>query len=87
MHQILMGNVAVGENDNVHTVIRNQTFEIFLFENRDPIGVQAPGQGRGITAPRDIRDLSGGKSNHLVVEILTKNNVEVVKVAACGSEY
>ena len=67
-----------------HSSIR--LFEILLLKDRDAVRVQASSKHGRITAPGNIRNLRGSKSNHLVVEVLTKNDIEIVEVSARSSE-
>ena len=41
MHQVLVGNVAVGKHHNINLVFGDQLLQIVLFENRNAFGIQA----------------------------------------------
>jgi hypothetical protein len=86
MHQVLMRNVAIGEHNNVDGEVFDQAFEIFLVEYRNPLRIQASREDSRVAPSRDVRDLSSGKSNHLVIEVLPKENIKIVEVSARSSE-
>src|SRR5579864_4588488 len=86
MHQVLMRNVAIGEHHHVDRVVLDQALEIFLLENRNPIRIQASSKDGWVTPSGDVWDLGGSESNHLVVEVLAKENIEIVEVSARSSK-
>src|ERR1700758_1005464 len=84
MHQVLMRNVAIGEHHHVDRVVLDQTLEIFLLENRNPVGIQASSKGDRVAPSGDVWDLGSSESNNRVVEVLAKERNELVEVAACS---
>ena len=67
MHQVLVGNVAVGKHHSVNLVFGDQIFQIVLFENRNAFGIQRSGKFRRITATGNVRNLSGSECDYVVV--------------------
>ena len=72
MHQVLVGNIAIGKHHRVNLVFGDQVFQIFLFEDRNALRIQASGQFRRIAAAGNVRNLSGGECDYVVVGIITK---------------
>ena len=72
MHQVLVGNVAVGKHHRANLILSDQFLDIFLFEDRNAIRIEASGKLRRIAAPRNIGDLSGRECDHLVVGIIAE---------------
>ena len=72
VHQVLVGNIAIGKHHRVNLVFGDQLFHIFLFEDRNPFRIQASGKFRRITAAGNVGNLSGRECDHLVVEIIAK---------------
>ena len=59
MHQVLVGNIAIRKYYGVDLVLGDQLFQVFLFENRNALRVQASGKFRRITSAGDIGNLRG----------------------------
>ncbi len=72
MHQVLVGNVAVGKHHRVDLVFEDQLFHIFFFEDGNALRIQASGKFRRISAAGNVRNLSGSKCDYLVVGIIAK---------------
>ena len=85
VHDVLVGDVAVGEMDVVDLVGGDELVELGLGVDRDALGIELAGQGRGILAAFDVRDLGGGEGDDLVVGIVAEEGVEVVEVAPGGA--
>ena len=83
MHQVLVGDIAVGEHHRIHPFVDNQFFQVLLFKNRYPLRIlQTACQLRRVSAVCNVGDLRGGEGNYLVVGIVAKNYVEIMKVPA-----
>src|ERR1022692_2971150 len=72
MHQVLVGNVAVGKRHRINLVLGDQILQIFLFENRNAFWIQGSCKLRRIAAAGNIWNLYGGECNYLVGGIITK---------------
>jgi hypothetical protein len=86
VHDLLVGEVAVGEDHFVDLEIADVLFEVLLVQDRNPLGVPFPGELGGVAAPGDIRDLGGGEGHDLILGASTVIGVEVVKVAPGGAQ-
>ncbi len=82
VHDLAMGDVAVGENHLPDTMAGDQPRQLRFGENRNPLWVAAAGQFRRVEATGNIGDLRGGKSHHPDGGIVPIENIEIVKVAA-----
>jgi hypothetical protein len=83
MHQVLVGDIAVSEHHCLDALVANQFFQVLLFKDWDPGGIlQTACQFRRVAAARNIGDLGGGEGNNLVIGVVTKNDVEIMKVPA-----
>src|SRR3990170_3489518 len=79
-----MRNVTVGENDLVDALSADDIDQVALGEDWDPLGIELAGQLGRVDTPLDVRDLSGGEGDHLVILIVAEVHVEVVEVATGG---
>src|SRR5208337_397823 len=86
MHQRRVCNVAVGKDNHVNALVANDLLHPVLIKNRDAIWIQLARQLRGITAAINVGNLCGGESYDVKFGIISENYVEVVKVAASGSQ-
>jgi hypothetical protein len=86
MHHVGMGNIAVSEHDLIHGIFPDQSVEVPFGINRDTDWITWTGQFRWITAIGDIGNLRRGECNHLAVGIGPVHHVEVVEVAARGTQ-
>ena len=84
MHEVLVRNIAVGKHDRVDLVFGDQFLQIFFFEDRNALRIQAAGKLRRITAAGNVGNLSGSECDYFVVGIITKLDIKVMEVSACG---
>src|SRR5262249_5518589 len=77
---------AIREHNRVDLVGFDQTLQILLVEDRNACRIQLSGKLRGIAPVGDPRDLRGRKSDHVVLRIATKDDVEVMKISASRTE-
>src|ERR1019366_9595895 len=83
VHQVLVGDIAVGEHHCLDALVANQFFQVLLFKDRDPGGIlRTACQFRRVAAACNIGGLGGGEGNHLIVGGVAKNDVEIMKVPA-----
>src|SRR5512133_2042796 len=66
-------------------MVSKKRLKIFLFQNRDAVGIKIPRQHSWIAAIRNIRDLSCRKCNDRKLGIIAKHHIEVMKIAPCGA--
>ena len=83
MHHVLVRNVAVSKDNLVNRALGQDPFQIGLGINWDALRIMLSGQGGRIETPGNIRDLRGGKGQHLVLRPFAEEHIEVVKVATC----
>src|SRR5512140_2777625 len=86
VHDVLVGQVAVGEVDVVDLVCGDESLHLGLGLDGDALGIELAGEDRGILAAGDVRDLRGRDSDHPIVGIVTEIGVEIVEVAPRGAE-
>ena len=85
VHDVGVGEVAVGEMDVVDLVVGDELVELGLGLDRDALGIELAGQDRGILAALDVRDLRRREGDDPVVGVVTEVGVEVVEVAPGGA--
>jgi len=86
VHDVLVGDVAVAEDHDVHRELVNQPLEVRLGEDRDPPRIPRAREHRRIHPIRDVRDLGGRERDHLVGGVVAEERVEIVKVPTCCPE-
>ena len=75
-------HIRIGENSLVHAVRSDQPFEVLLSFDGNPVGIVRPRQLGGVAPAVDLGNLGRGEGDHLHPRILSKNHVEIVKVAS-----
>ncbi|MCS6778151.1 MAG: hypothetical protein NZ555_00420 [Geminicoccaceae bacterium] len=86
VHHLDMSDVAVGEHHAVDRSATGERLELGLGQDRDPLGVERPGERRRVASARQPGDLGRGEGHHLACRIGTKHHVEDVEVAAPGPQ-
>ena len=82
-----MIDVAVGEDANVDFLVANDLLHVFFFDNGNAFGIHIAREFAGIPASSNVGNLCGGESDYLIVGVVTEDNIEVMKITACGSKY
>lgn len=82
VHHLLVGDVAVGEDDLLHPTLANDLFEFLFGEDGNAAGVAGAGQRRGVVPAADAGNLGRRESNDPVPFVIAIAYVEVVKVPA-----
>jgi len=82
VHDIFVGNVAIGQDHLIGLVAANQFRELFFGVDGDALGIERAGQDGGVEAAFDIGNLGGGEGHDFVLRAVAVVGVEVVKVAA-----
>ena len=82
VHDVLVRDVGVGEDDLVHVLAAHQVGQLLLGEDRDPVRVARARQRSRVDAAFDVRDLRRREGDHLHVVASPVDDVEVVEVAA-----
>jgi hypothetical protein len=86
VHDVLVGDVAVGEDDQIGVLVGDHALQLGLGKDRDAGRIELAGELGRVVAAGDARDLGRRSEGHdLVVGIVTVSRVEVVEVAPCGS--
>ena len=81
VHDLLVREVGVGEDDLVHELAPDQLGEITLVVDRDAFGVEGAGERRRVDPVRDAGDLGGRERHDPGVAVAPEDDVEVVEVA------
>src|SRR6266511_966884 len=81
VHHVLVRDVRVGEDDDLHLVLAHERVELVLCCDGDPGGIEGPGELRRVEASFDVRDLGRREGDDLDVLATSVGDVEVVKVA------
>ena len=86
VHDLLVADVAVGEDDGVDREVADQRLEVRLRADRDALGVAlGAGELRRVAAVGDAGDLRGGEGDNLDGRVVPVHDVEVVEVTARGA--
>ncbi len=85
MHDMLVGDVRVGEDDLIDVSLRDQSGELVLGQDRNPVGISRPRERGRVGPVGDPGDLRRREGDDLDLGIVAIDDVEVVEVAAPGS--
>ena len=85
VHDVLVGDVAVGENHLVGVSPRIRLAQLGLGVDRDALRIARPGQLRGIATALDVRDLGGGEGHDLGLGVIAEDRVEIVEITSRGA--
>ena len=85
VHDVLVGHVGVGEDDDFDAVLLDELGHLGLVVDRDAVRVVRTGELGRVLAVVDVRDLRGREGDDLVLLPLAEVGVEVVEVATRGS--
>ena len=85
MHYGRMRQVAVSENDLLNLVPMDDLFQIGLRKNRNAVRIDWSAQRLRIASILDARNLRGRKPRDLLARIVTKADVEGVKISSSGT--
>ena len=84
MHDVLVGDVRVGEVDLVDLPVGDQAGEAVLGDDRDPLWVARPGERWRVGAVVDAGNLGRREGDHLGLGLVAVDDVEVVEVPPSG---
>ncbi len=84
VHDVLVGHVAVGEDDPVDLLGREDPVELVLRDDRDARRVERTGELRRVATPGDAGDLGRREGDDLDARVVAVDDVEVVEVAPGG---
>ena len=70
VHDGLMSEIGVGEDDLVHTLVADEIGQLFFRQNRNAIRVARAGKGRRVRSVVDPRNLSRCEGDHLNLRIV-----------------
>ncbi len=82
VHDVLVRDVRVREDDLVHALAAHEVRELLLRQDRDPLRVARARQCGRVDAAVDVGDLGRRERDHLHVVAPPVDDVEVVEVAA-----
>lgn len=85
MHDGFVRDIAVGENNLIDLIGRDQRLEFLLGVNRDALRIQGASQLRRIATPRNVRNLRCGEGDDSILRTVAIHHVEVVEIAASRS--
>jgi hypothetical protein len=86
MPEVCVVHVGVGEETRLRPEFHEELRQIFLREDGNPVGIQLSGEGGWVVPPLDPGNLRGGECDDSIGGIVTKADVEIVEIAASGSE-
>lgn len=86
MHQILVTNVAVGENYGIHRPFNDQILKGLLGKNRDAVRIGWPCQRCWIAAVGDAGNLRSREADHPEAWLVTKHDVEVMEIPSSSAK-
>ncbi len=86
MHQRGIGDIAIGEDDNIDPVLANDFFHLVFIEDGNAVGIKIAGQLHRITTPGDVRNLVSGEGYDEEFRIVSENYIEVVEVSSSSSQ-
>src|SRR4249919_2560220 len=82
MHEVYVGDVAIGKDHLVNGLFEDQLFEFLLRVDGNAVRVKGAAQRCRITTVLDSRDLSGGERHDFVFGIVTEADIESMKISA-----
>ncbi len=82
VHHLDVGHVAIRKNHQVCPVLPDQRRQFLLRVKRDALGVEGPGQLRGVNAVVHQGNLGRGKGRHLILGVVLEQQVEIMKIPA-----
>ena len=86
VHDVFMGDVAVGEVDVVDLVLGDEGVHLGFRVDGDALGIQLPRERRGILAALDVGDLGGRERHDPIFGVVPEISVEVVEIPSGGSQ-
>jgi hypothetical protein len=86
VHDVLVTDVAVGEDNLVDAQPPDEVLPLVLGVDGDAGGVQAARELGRIAATGNVGDLCGSEGDNLVLRVISVDQVEVVEVAASRAE-
>jgi hypothetical protein len=87
VHDVLVRDVAVGEDDLIDVTSAAQCFEPGFLDDRDALRIEPPRERRRIAPIVDTGDLGGGEGDDLDCRVVTIDGIEVMEVSSRGSQY
>jgi hypothetical protein len=84
VHDVLVRHVGVREHDLVDLVLAHELLERRLGKDRNAVGIERPRQFSGVAATVDVRDLSRGERDDVVLGVVPVDEVEVVEIPTGG---
>ncbi len=85
VHHFVVGDVGVGEDDQVGAVFADELGEFALGMYGDSVGIEGTGQFGGVDSVFDVGYLSCGKGDDSILFVVPEVDVEVVKVSTGGA--
>ena len=85
VHDVFVRHIRIGKNDFFYIQILDELHKLCFIVDGDAFGIKLTREKGRIDAPFDIGNLGSSEGDNLVILVTTKNGVEVVEVASCGS--
>jgi hypothetical protein len=82
MHHVLVGDVAIGENDLIDGMSAAQFFELRLFDDRNAFRIKPTGKRRWITPIIDTDDLSRSEGDDFNGRIVAVDDIEIMEISS-----
>jgi hypothetical protein len=80
MHNFHMGEVTVSEDHLLNSLASDNVGKVFFWKDRNPFGIQWPGELRGKEPIFDPGNLSGCEGHHLRCGIVAVRHLEIMKI-------
>ena len=84
VHDIVVGDIRVREDDLVDVVLADQRRQVVLGGDRNAVRVESAGEERRVAALIDVRHLRRREGDDIVLLVVAEVRVEVVEVAPRG---
>ncbi len=86
VHHLDMREIRVGKDGFVDVLAGDQVGQLLLRHDGDAVGIKRPGERRRVGAAFDAGNLGGSEGHDLRRVVMAEHRVEVVEVAASGSQ-
>src|SRR5512134_1305023 len=83
MHQLLMGDIAVGKDDLLDLQTADQFRKLCFGMDRYAVRVETPGKSCRIPSPADAGDLRGSEGDDPEGGVIAEAAVEIMEIPAC----
>jgi hypothetical protein len=82
VHEVVIGDVAVGEGHEIHCILPDEILESLLGVDRNAVLVHRPRKPRWVKTGPHYGNLGCRERNNLVSSVVPEVHIEVVEIAA-----